>query len=62
MQGPERGIARLEAAQASLTQETVQKVIASLNAPPQKIEDLQTLHALVVALERDAKRTAPVLP
>lgn len=51
MQGAERGLARLEAAQARLTPETVQRIISSLNAPPAKLEDLQTLHALVVALE-----------
>jgi hypothetical protein len=62
MQGAERGIARLEVAQARLTPETVQRIISSLNAPPAKLEDLQTLHALVVALERAAETTAPVLP
>jgi Rad52/22 family double-strand break repair protein len=56
MQGAERGIARLEAAQARLAPETVQRVIASLNAPPQKIEDLQTLHSLVVAMEEEGDR------
>jgi len=56
MQGAERGIARLEAAQARLSPETVQKVIVSVNAPPQKIEDLQTLHSLVVALEQECDR------
>jgi hypothetical protein len=58
MQGAERGIARLEAAQARLAPETVQRVIASLNAPPQKIEDLQSLHNLVVALEQECDRLA----
>jgi hypothetical protein len=57
MQGAERGIARLEAAQARLAPETVQRVIASLNAPPQAIEDLQTLHSLVVALEQEVDAT-----
>ncbi len=56
MQGAERGIARLEAAEARLAPETVQRIITLLNAPPQKIEDLQTLHSLVVALE-DAVET-----
>jgi hypothetical protein len=55
MQGAERGVARLEAAQARLAPETVQKVIAGLNAPPAKIEDLQTLHSLVVALEKEVE-------
>jgi hypothetical protein len=53
MQGAERGMARLEAAQARLAPETVQRVISSLNAPPAKLEDLQTLHTLVVALEKE---------
>lgn len=53
MQGAERGVARLEAAQARLAPETVQRVICSLNAPPTKLEDLQTLHSLVVALEKE---------
>lgn len=52
MQGAERGMARLEAAQAKLTPETVQRIVSSLNAPPAKLEDLQTLHKLVIALER----------
>jgi hypothetical protein len=55
MQGAERVLARLEAAQARLTPETVQKVVSSLNAPPAKLEDLQGLHMLVVALERAAE-------
>jgi hypothetical protein len=55
MQGAERGVARLEAAQARLTPEVVQKIIASLNAPPTKVEDLQTLHSLVVALEKEVE-------
>lgn len=59
MQGAERGMARLEAAQAKLTPETVQRIVSSLNAPPAKIQDLQTLHSLVVALEKevDAQRS-----
>lgn len=55
MQGAERGIARLEAAQAKLTPETVQRIISSLNAPPAKLEDLATLHSLVVALEKEVE-------
>lgn len=53
MQGAERGMARLNAAQVQLLPETVQRIISSLNAPPAKLEDLQTLHALVVALEKE---------
>jgi hypothetical protein len=56
MQGAERGVARLEAARARLAPEIVQKVIASLNVPPAKIEDLQNLHGLVIALEKEAER------
>ena len=55
MQGAERGLARLEAAQTRLAPEIVQKVVASLNAPPAKVEDLQTLHGLVVALEKEVE-------
>ena len=55
MQGAERGLARLEAAQARLAPEIVQRVIVSLNTPPTKIEDLQTLHTLVTALEKEAE-------
>ena len=55
MQGAERGLARLEAAQTRLAPEIIQKVVASLNAPPAKVEDLQTLHSLVVALEREVE-------
>jgi hypothetical protein len=55
MQGAERGVARLEAARARLAPEVVQKIIASLNAPPAKLEDLQTLHSLVVALEKEVE-------
>ena len=55
MQGAERGVARLEAAQARLAPEVVEKIIVSLNAPPAKVEDLQTLHRLVVALEKEVE-------
>lgn len=55
MRGAERGLARLEAAQTRLAPEIVQKVVASLNTPPAKVEDLQTLHGLVVALEREVE-------
>ena len=55
MQGAERGVVRLEAARARLAPEVVEKIIVSLNAPPAKIEDLQTLHSLVVALEREVE-------
>jgi hypothetical protein len=58
MQGAERGMARLEAAQARLAPEVVQRVISSLNAPPAKVEDLQTLHTLVVALEKEVDAQA----
>jgi hypothetical protein len=53
MQGAVRGLGRLEIAQAKLPQEVIQRIIVSLNAPPAKIEDLQSLHTLVVALERE---------
>jgi hypothetical protein len=53
MQGAERGVARLEAAQARIAPETVQRVISSLNTPPAKLKDLEALHSLVVALERE---------
>jgi hypothetical protein len=33
----------------------VQKVIVSLNAPPAKVEDLQTLRSLVIALEKEVE-------
>jgi hypothetical protein len=46
-------VARLEAARARLAPEVVQKIIVSLNAPLAKVEDLQTLHSLVVALEKE---------
>ncbi len=55
MQGAERGVARLEAARARLAPEIVEKIIVSLNAPPAKVEDLQTLHSLVVALEKEVE-------
>ena len=55
MQGAERGVARLEAARARLAPETVEKIIVSLNTPPAKVEDLQTLHSLVVALEKEVE-------
>lgn len=55
MRGAERGVARLEAAQARLAPETVQRIVSSLNAPPTKVEDLQTLHGLVVALEKEVE-------
>ena len=58
MQGAERGMTRLEAAQARLAPETVQRIISSLNAPPAKLEDLQTLHSLVIALEKEADTQA----
>jgi hypothetical protein len=53
MQGAVRGLARLEVAQAKLAPEIIQRIIVSLNAPPAKLEDLQTLHILVVALEKE---------
>ena len=60
MQGAERGMARLEAAQARLAPEILQRIVSSLNAPPAKLEDLQTLHTLVLALEREVdSRTQP---
>jgi hypothetical protein len=55
MQGAERGLARLESAQAKLVPEAVERIISSLNAPPAKLEDLATLHSLVVALEKEAE-------
>src|SRR5215467_11019638 len=53
MQGAERGMARLEAAQARLAPETEQRVISSLNTLPSKLQKLHTLHSLVVALEKE---------
>ena len=55
MQGAERGMMRLEAARARLAPEVVQKIAASLNTPPAKLEDLQSLHRLVVALEKEVE-------
>jgi len=55
MQGAERGLARLEAARARLTPEVVAKIIVSLNMSPPKLEDLQSLHTLVVALEKEVE-------
>ena len=55
MRGAERGLARLEAVQTRLAPEIVQKAVASLNTPPAKAEDLQTLHGLVVALEKEVE-------
>ncbi len=55
MQGAERGVTRLEAARARLAPEVVEKIIVSLNAPPAMVEDLQTLHSLVVALEKEVE-------
>jgi hypothetical protein len=55
MQGAERGVARLETARARLAPQVVDKIIVSLNAPPAKVEDLQTLHSLVVALEKEVE-------
>jgi hypothetical protein len=55
MQGAERGVARLEAARARLAPEAVEKIIMSLNLPPAKVEDLPTLHSLVVALEKEVE-------
>jgi len=55
MQGAERGVMRLEAARARLAPEVVEKIIVSLNTPPSKLEDLQSLHSLVVALEREVE-------
>jgi hypothetical protein len=53
MQGAEREVARLEAARARLAPEVVPRIIVSLNTPPAKVEDLQTLHNLVFALEKE---------
>ena len=55
MRGAERGMARLETAQARLTPETVQRISCSLNMPLRKLEDLQTLHTLVLALEKEVE-------
>jgi len=40
---------------ARLAPEIVQRIIVSLNAPPTRLEDLQTLHSLVVALEKEVE-------
>lgn len=53
--GAERGLARLEAAQARLGPEIVQRIVVSLNTPQAKLEDLQTLHALVTTLEKEVE-------
>jgi len=45
----------LETARARVAPEVVQKIIVSLNTPPAKIEDLQTLHSLVLALEKEVE-------
>ena len=55
MQGAERGVALLEAARARLAPEVVEKIVMALNASPAKVEDLQTLHGLVVALEKEVE-------
>jgi hypothetical protein len=55
MQGAERGVARLEAARARLAPEVAEKIISSLKTPPAKLEDLQSLHTLVVALEKEVE-------
>ena len=55
MQGAERGLSRFEAAKAKLAPEAVQRIISSLNASPEKLEDLQTLHTLVIALEKEVE-------
>lgn len=62
MQGAERDIMRFEAAQARLAPEIVQRIISSLNAPPAKLEDLQTLHSRVIALENAAEVEGATLP
>ena len=54
MQGGERGIMRLEAAQARLAAETAQRIIFSWNAPPAQLEDLPALHNLLVPLEKES--------
>jgi len=56
MESAERGFARLEAAQARLAPGSVQKIFLSLKAPIKtKIEDLQTLEILVLALEKEVE-------
>jgi len=61
MRGAERGLVRLEAAQTRLAPEIVQKVVASLNASPTKVDDLQTLHGLVVALEKEVESQTQIV-
>jgi SpoVK/Ycf46/Vps4 family AAA+-type ATPase len=56
MHGAERGVARLEAARARLAPGVVEKIIVSLNTPLAKVEDLQALHGLVVALEKEVEQ------
>jgi len=55
MQGAERGVMRLEAARARLAPGVVEKIVMSVNTPPAKLEDLQSLHSLVVALEKEVE-------
>jgi hypothetical protein len=55
MQGAERGVMRLEAARQRLAPGVVEKIVGSLNTPPAKLEDLQSLHSLVVALEKEVE-------
>jgi len=55
MQGAERGLARLQVSQARRAPEIVQRIIVSLNARPAKLDDLQTLHSLVVALGKEVE-------
>lgn len=55
MQGAERGMMRLEAARARLAPQVVQTIVGSLNLPPDKLEDLQSLHRLVVAFEKEVE-------
>src|SRR5260370_17446824 len=56
MESAERGLARLEAAQARLAPGSVQKIFLALKAPIKaKIEDLQTLESLVLALEKEVE-------
>ncbi len=55
MQAAERGLMRLEAARARLAPGVVEKLFVSLNTPPARLEDLQSLHSLVVALEKEVE-------
>jgi hypothetical protein len=57
MQGAQRGVMRLEAARERLAPEVVARIVVSLNTPPAKLEDLQSLHTLVVALEKEVEDT-----